>query len=92
MPTPETDKTQYQGWTNYETWLANLWLTNTEALHNFCHHLITTAPTQADAASNLNTYVTEQNPITEASLFSDLLITALDRIDWHEIVESFEAE
>lgn len=30
------DKT-YNGWTNYETWLVNLWIQNDQALHAALH-------------------------------------------------------
>jgi hypothetical protein len=27
--------TTYQGWTNYETWVVNLWLDNDEGVHDY---------------------------------------------------------
>jgi len=44
-------------------------------------------------ASNLKDWIESQNPITEsASVFVDLLNSALSQIDWQEIAENFLAE
>ena len=44
-------------------------------------------------ASSLKDWIESQNPIAEnASLFADLLNSALSEVDWQEIAENFLAE
>lgn len=35
------DFEDYNGWTNYDTWNLNLWITNQEVTYNFCLSLET---------------------------------------------------
>lgn len=42
---------KYQGWTNHETWVVNLWLSNEEPLYRHTGHLIEQA--RADALEEL---------------------------------------
>lgn len=40
----ETDKdTRYNGWTNYETWAVNLWITNDQGSYDYATELAETA-------------------------------------------------
>jgi len=36
---PESVRSSYNGWSNYETWAVNLWLTNEQGIYNFCRGL-----------------------------------------------------
>lgn len=78
----------YNGWTNRETWLGNLWLNNDEGFYNLFCRAIRENNTVHETAQ----YIEEelryqlQCEIDTASIWQDLLGTAFDRIDWEEIV------
>lgn len=40
-------------------------------------------------ADAIETFVTDQNPIEDASMFSDLMGSALGSVDWYEIAEHY---
>lgn len=78
----------YQGWTNYETWAVNLWLSNDEHSYNTLVETVT-IHTEYDAADAVRDWVADMNPLADdASLFSDLLTAALQSVNWHEIVNA----
>ena len=84
---PMADKT-YSGWTNYETWCVNLWLTNEPG----------SAETLLDIVKSgqggmlwkevvLKEYVEFYIP-DMSGVYSDLLRSALDNVNWREIIEN----
>lgn len=80
----------YNGWTNRETWLVNLWLTNdqvtSEAANEICRH------ESVDLAQvRLEDFVSDMYE-GQTGLIRALLDSALVRVDWLEIVESFRAD
>ena len=81
----------YNGWSNYETWLANLWLTNDESNYALLQ--------EALSKDMWRTYEQEEwlemmlryeldDEIDEPCLWHDLLRAAFGRIDWSEIIEN----
>lgn len=79
----------YEGWSNRETWLANLWINNDLALHNYLKSLVHNNKTLSGKASDLAWMMdelVEENTFSD-NLASDLLRAAYDRIRWVEIIQ-----
>ena len=86
----------YNGWTNYETWVVNLWLGNDEGSYNACRALAQRCFEEAAAdqvlsrkeracyqlANELKEMIEEGNPLaSEASLYSDLLNASMSEVN-----------
>lgn len=85
----QTVTTKYNGWSNRETWVVNLWLTNTESYHDTLQSIIRL--NQADEQSaELEQWLYDDLDWLEmeASEWSDLLRSSLGRVNWHEIAEA----
>jgi hypothetical protein len=85
------------GWKNYETWVVNLWLTNTSG---DCDYMSEQAREALDAEAGdkvtathtlagwLEGWHDERNPAGELDgPFADLLNHALGCVDWYEIAQ-----
>lgn len=92
---------KYNGWNNYETWLTALWIDNDYSSYQYRCELAEQVKEEhkekdeqeSCLASNLKDWIELQNPLAEsASLFSDLLNSALSEVDWREIAENFLTE
>ena len=92
---------KYNGWNNYETWLAALWIDNEYSSYQYRCELVEQVKEEHGEkddreyclASTLKDWIEEQNPLADsASLFTDLLNSALSEVDWQEIAENFLAE
>ena len=73
----------YNGWSNRETWLANLWLDEM---------LINEAAEGHEVTADLvETLIDEMISATDVDggLTYDLLMTAVDRINYREIAEAY---
>jgi hypothetical protein len=99
--------TSYNGWSNYETWVVNLWLGNDEDSYSRCRSLAQRCIEEAVAdkvfsrieqacyklASELKEMVEDGNPIaSEASVYADLLNASLAEVNWQEIASSLLGE
>ncbi len=90
----QTNQDEYNGWTNRETWLAGLWLTNDQ----FSYSLLLEAKKLDGNLRHKAEWLEEQAqellccPELEASLWSDLLNTAIARVDWVEVIEAQEED
>lgn len=98
----ETDK-KYNGWTNYETWLVNLWLDQDaggywneqaeeiykRAKPSFSSDTQEQAATRdlADALKESHEQEIEEKELT--GFYADLMNAALSEVNWHEIAEHY---
>ena len=97
----------YNGWSNYETWNAGLWISegmmDAEAMARDClAEAIEDETNMETAISNATDALAEQmendcNDLCEetcqqSGLFADLLNNALSKINWREIAESYVKE
>ena len=94
------DDTTYNGWTNYETWCVNLWLTNesgtSEELDRIAHDRPIDSTVGDIDLSNimkadvLRDWLQEEMPDLGNTMFSDLLNASLEMVNWREIIENHE--
>lgn len=92
---------RYNGWTNYETWVAALWIDNDEYNESQAREIVAEnwdADATWGAADALKEWAEGEfiDPVLEgshsASLAADLLRAAFGEVDWFEIAESYKPE
>jgi hypothetical protein len=86
------ESTKYNGWTNYETWAANLWIDNEEGTHDMYLEVATDYIERHgdDATYELSEYLKsemEENTPTTCGVYADLLNAAISEINFYEIAE-----
>lgn len=87
--------TTYNGWSNYETWLANLWLTNDEGNYRLLMEAVNDSFMQDwEKGVWLRDILSYQlyDEIDTSSVWQDLLSHAIGQINWTEIIESNREE
>src|SRR5712691_3193570 len=73
------DKT-YNGWSNYETWCVNLWLSNDEGTYRHCRSLARDAANAAEDSSRVRDGIWTIEEATRF-LFADALKELLDELN-----------
>jgi len=83
----------YNGWTNYETWVINLWMRNDESQYNYWAEQAREALEDSKSAFRTSDLARKlwkkhREPLPKLSGFaSDILSAALAEVDWHSIAE-----
>lgn len=94
----------YNGWTNYETWLVNLWMDNEPGSQEFFRETAKEIYAETDSyntglnkqeyarcryADWLKQYHAEENRPELPGLYGDLLGAALASVNWDEIARHY---
>jgi len=80
---------EYNGWTNYETWCVNLWLTNEEGDYKHWRARARRLD-KADLAAELKEEVSAGcDEIELPGMMRDLLNASLSEVDWYEVAAAF---
>lgn len=97
----------YNGRTNRATWAVNLWIENEEPSYRWSRRLAKDCYRDAEAdgtftraeqaqsalAEALKEEIEDGNPLNDANnLYSDLLSSALESVNWREIARSYIEE
>jgi hypothetical protein len=90
--TTNTRTEEFNGWSNRETWVINLWLTNDEATNALAEKLANDAENDRQAGNVLESYFGVVESLEVDGMVADLLNAAMVRVDWAEIARSLRAE
>ena len=92
------EQQKYNGWTNYPTWAAKLWIDNDEGLSEEINDIIRDTPNDYPASGLVQSYLEDaamdvlEEANVMASLMSDLMTYAYSEVNWMEIVEAIRAD
>ena len=87
--------TQYNGWSNYETWLMNLNLTNEQGIYNEIHSMAKHQSDDYKLGEQLKDYIEElfYNEDSQTYKICDVWTNRdFQEIDWYEIAQSLREE
>lgn len=89
----QTVSTEYNGWSNHETWLINLWLTNEESYYYEMQRILSTHTSLQNQADALLEFMQNEHEELEVTgMWSDIISNTLWRVNWREIAESNREE
>ena len=86
--TAQTVTTEYNGWSNYETWVVNLWLTNDQRYYEELCGIVSSEDDLYNKAEALEDWLRFEYDGEYASVWADLANHSLGRVNWCEIIEN----
>ena len=81
---------KYNGWTNYETWNFNLWITNEEADYNCALEMADESTDKWELSKKLERWAEnmadEQLP-DQCSFIADMVNSSIKEVNFYEVAE-----
>ena len=85
----QTLTAEYNGWTNRETCVVNMWLTNDQCYYDELCGVVKNFETTDEQAEEIEQYVRFiADSCDRIGIAGDLLSTSLGQVNWYEIVEN----
>lgn len=78
----------YNGWSNYETWVVNLWMTNSPGYYEELCSIVSSEDDLYDKAEALEDWLRFEYDGEYTSVWADLVNHSLARVNWCEIIEN----
>ena len=83
----QTVSTEYNGWSNRETWIVSLWMTGDQVYYEQLCEIISSHDNLDDQAEALEDWIRFEYDDEYSSLWADLINNSLAEVNWCEIVE-----
>ena len=81
---------KYNGWTNYETWNFNLWITNEEADYKYASEIANESTDRWELSKKLEEWAEnmadEQLP-DQCSFIADMVNSSIKEVNFYEVAE-----
>ena len=77
----------YNGWSNYETWCVNLWMTGDQGYYEQLCEIISSHDDLSGQAEALKGWIRFEYDGEYSSIWADLINNSLAEVDWYEIVK-----
>ena len=75
----------YNGWSNRETWIVNLWMTGDQHYYEQLCDIIASHSDLYDQAEALEDWIRFEYDGEYSSIWADLINHSLARVNWYEI-------
>jgi len=84
---------RYNGWTNYETWAVDLWMSNDAGSYRQWQEVAYLTEDAGTLAELIKEYHEENGPVHEdgwvPSVYTDLLYATMSEVNWDEIARAW---
>lgn len=87
-----TQDETYHGWSNYETWIVNTWLTDDLEASHALDEIVRAREQVANRAYRVEALVQATFDFPVTGLGADLVASALSRVNWQEIVTNHQGD
>tara|TARA_R100000700_G_scaffold6425_2_gene10008 strand:+ start:122 stop:439 length:318 start_codon:yes stop_codon:yes gene_type:complete len=84
---------KYNGWTNYETWNFNLWITNEEEDYSHALELAFGSENEYDLSKKLESWAEDMaddvidHPYNVHGFIQDMVNSSVKEVNFHEVAE-----